>query len=323
MQIKKFRPLVSVISPAYNCESFIERCIESVLRQNYDNVEHIIINDFSNDKTKIILDSYKDKRIKIYNNETNLGPALSRNIGISAAKGDFIAWLDADDFMEKSRISLQVDFLRKNLSVDIVGTFVKTVGGSKLDQKILRYPKRNDYITTQMLFDNPIAMSSVLVRRDVVENQKILFNKELIQAEDYDYWVKLSTEFKFANLKRPLTNYQIHPNQISKLNKESGFCSVRKIQSSLLSQLGIELGNSEWVLHQIVGIDWGRGANKSNIEEIKQWLLKIKQANEISNIYDQSILRRIIDHRLKICEYYALKKILPVAISRVTMRIQN
>ena len=90
--------LVSIIVPVYNCEAYIRRCIESILRQTYRNVEVILINDGSTDQSENICREYQkqDKRIRLYNQE-NQGVSVSRNYGLSVAEGEFIQFVDGDD----------------------------------------------------------------------------------------------------------------------------------------------------------------------------------------------------------------------------------
>src|SRR5690625_3067146 len=101
-------PLVSVVIPAYNCEKWITKTIESVNKQSYKNIEIIIVNDGSTDKTKQILETFKDQQnLNVYHIE-NSGPAKARNLGVSKSSGKLIAFLDSDDLWHKTKIEKQV-----------------------------------------------------------------------------------------------------------------------------------------------------------------------------------------------------------------------
>ena len=117
------KPLVTVITPAYNAEKFIVEAIDSVLNQTYKEFEYIIIDDCSTDKTLKIAQTYakKDKRVRVYKNEKNLGIAGNRNKGVSLAKGKYIMWQDADDISISDRMENQVNILEKNKDMGIVG----------------------------------------------------------------------------------------------------------------------------------------------------------------------------------------------------------
>ena len=102
--MKIIQPKISVLMPVYNCEKFLKEAIDSILNQTFDNLEYIIINDGSTDNSLNIINSYKDKRIKIINNSKNIGISRSLNKGISHATGKFIARQDADDISELDRM---------------------------------------------------------------------------------------------------------------------------------------------------------------------------------------------------------------------------
>lgn len=97
-------PLVSVIIPTYNVEKYIEKAIQSVLDQTYPNIEIIVVDDGSTDHTVDVVRSFHDERIKLFINERNMGPSYSRNRGIKEAKGEWIAFLDGDDWWDKERL---------------------------------------------------------------------------------------------------------------------------------------------------------------------------------------------------------------------------
>ena len=108
--------LVSIITPVYNAEDFIEETIFSVQAQTYENWEMLLVDDCSSDSSaqKIKSIAKNDSRIKYIKLEQNSGAAITRNIGIDMAKGNYIAFLDSDDVWKKDKLQIQVDFLRDN-----------------------------------------------------------------------------------------------------------------------------------------------------------------------------------------------------------------
>ena len=114
------RFLVSIIIPVYNGEKFIDECLKKILKQTYENIEIIVINDGSTDETKNILKKYSlNKKIKIFNNE-NHGVSYGRNYGIEKATGDYIMFLDVDDELLDDAIEQLVDYVNKNNDIDII-----------------------------------------------------------------------------------------------------------------------------------------------------------------------------------------------------------
>lgn len=108
--------LISVIIPVYNNENYFERCIKSVIEQTYNNIEIIIINDYSIDNVESIILKYKelDKRIKYYKNTKNEGVGYTRNFGISKFTGKYIYFLDSDDYIENNCLEILYKNIKEN-----------------------------------------------------------------------------------------------------------------------------------------------------------------------------------------------------------------
>ena len=133
-------PQISVVMPAYNAEKYITEAIDSILFQTFKDFEFIIINDASTDSTKDIIESYKDPRIKLVNNEQNKGVAKSLNIGISVACGKYIARMDADDIALPERFQKQFDFMEQHPNIDVCGSWAKKTGNENeiINNPVLR-----------------------------------------------------------------------------------------------------------------------------------------------------------------------------------------
>lgn len=101
MNIMSENPLVSIITPVYNVERYLSKCIESILNQTYANFELLLINDGSEDSSGYVCDTYasKDVRIKVFH-QKNAGVSFARNVGLGAVKGDWVTFVDADDWIE-------------------------------------------------------------------------------------------------------------------------------------------------------------------------------------------------------------------------------
>lgn len=141
-------PLVTIIIPVYNTEKYLKKCLDTVVNQTYKNIEIIIINDASPDNSKEIIIQYtkKYKNIKLINNPVNLGVSISRNIGLDSANGDYIYFLDSDDFIRKDAIEKLVN-LATLYEVPLVEAKYKSVFTSqepKLNAKV-----KNRYINLE------------------------------------------------------------------------------------------------------------------------------------------------------------------------------
>ena len=136
-------PLVSVVMPAYNSEITILQSIQSVLAQSYDHWELLIIDDASKDRTAdMVKVQHTDQRIKLIRNTVNMGPAKSRNIGLDKARGDFVAFLDADDFWAKEKLQTQISFMqREDCTISFTTYWRVDETGSKMLYKKVAIPK--------------------------------------------------------------------------------------------------------------------------------------------------------------------------------------
>jgi len=194
-------PLVSAVIATYNGERYIERAVKSVLNQNYKNIELIIIDDGSNDKTESILNTLKNgnPKINIYKNNHNLGFAKSLNLGIEKARGLYIARLDDDDFWsDLKKIEKQVNFLQKHHDYVLVGGgMIKVAVSGKEIAKFL-FPEQDEEIRKSLLVDNNFVHSTVLFRKDIFKKVGG-YDQRLDFFADWGLWLKLGKEGKMYN----------------------------------------------------------------------------------------------------------------------------
>jgi teichuronic acid biosynthesis glycosyltransferase TuaG len=187
--------LVSIITPAYNCEKYVSETIESVQNQTYTNWEMIIVNDKSNDNTEKIINKYaeKDNRIRIINLIENSGAAVARNIAIENAKGRFIAFLDSDDRWKKNKLENQLEFMLQNkYGFTFTGyEYIKDENNNK--DKIFKVPHSLNY--NQGLKNTVIGCLTVIIDKDIVGD----FRMPLVRrGQDNLTWLNLLKEGHIA-----------------------------------------------------------------------------------------------------------------------------
>ena len=181
---------VSVIIPTYNCETTIERALQSAIQQTLRPKEIIIVDDASTDQSvSIVRSKAKDSAIPIhvYGNEFNVGPGVSRNRGWTAAKGDLVAFLDADDVWHPQKLEVQVPIMEARPTLNMT-CHDRTVGPepvwSTVDPSSVTWRELN---LRDFLIRNRCATPSVVLRRDIQER----FNDSLRYAEDYFLWLTI------------------------------------------------------------------------------------------------------------------------------------
>jgi len=207
--LKKQRPLVSVIMPAYNAEKFAEKAIQSILNQTLKNFELIIINDASSDKTLSIIKKFQknDSRIKIITNNKNLQIASSLNIGIKHARSNFIARMDIDDFSYPDRLLQQYNLLKSNEKVAVVGTDMIIVDRQDKEISKREYPTESHELKKLMFRYSPFGHPTVMMRKDIFHNVGG-YNETKVPCEDIDLWFKIGKDFEFASIGKALLRYR-------------------------------------------------------------------------------------------------------------------
>jgi len=207
-------PFVSVVMPAYNASKYIGQAIESVLNQTYVNFELIVIDDCSTDNTYDIIKKYSenDNRIEVVKNKINSGVTFTRNLGISLAKYDWIAFLDSDDIWVKDKLEKQIKLTQKIPEASLIFTGTSYINSEgKSYSYILKVPDKITY--KELLKQNVISCSSVLVRKKCIENIKI---PDGDIHEDFVAWLTILKKEKYAyGINEPLLIYRLSNNSKS------------------------------------------------------------------------------------------------------------
>ena len=204
--------LVSIIVPYFNDPANIQYCINSALKQSYDRIEIIIVDDENSISSKKILNKLKkkSKKIKIFNTKKNRGVAFARNLGIKKSKGKLIAFLDSDDFWEKHKIKLQVkEFKYKKIDVSYTNYVARNLNKNIVYK--VRTPKKMNY--NYLLRECPICCSSVVIKRNILKKYNF---SPLETKEDYELWLRLArNNYIFGGINSYLTAYRIRDNSLS------------------------------------------------------------------------------------------------------------
>jgi hypothetical protein len=211
-------PIVSVVMSVFNGQAFLSEAIESILSQTFRDFEFIVIDDGSTDRTAEILASYasRDERMRVLQQE-NKGRAESLNIGIGLAKGDYIARMDADDVAMPHRLKEQVDFMERHAEVGLLSGAFELIDTTGQVINTVRLPLEDSEIKSVMLRHNAMCHPAVLMRKEVVVASGG-YRKPLLDADDYDLWLRMSERSRLANLGKPVLQYRIHSDQVSVRN---------------------------------------------------------------------------------------------------------
>ncbi len=230
-------PETSVIITAYNYGKYVETCINSVLNQTYRDFEIIVVDDGSTDDTPEILKRYEKYDNILCHRQNNGGQANSKNRGASLAQGKYVAFLDADDKWDPTKLEKQIPlFLNSSVGVVYSGGKYMDPDGQDIvlptDTNPYRYPKRGK-VTEHLFIDNIVPFSSSVVRRACF-TEFGGFDESLKMGIDWDLWLRLSTAYEFDYVGEPLMIYRIgHPGQMSK-NSDVRIKCVDRIMAKFL-----------------------------------------------------------------------------------------
>ena len=205
-------PKVTVLLPTFNRQDLIVETIKSVFTQTYSDYEVLVVDDGSTDDTEHVLKPWKSKIS--YIKKTNGGPSSSRNVGISRITSDYVAFLDSDDQWEPNFLERVVSVLESRPALGLVTTSRLMVPEGVCQPRIPKAHVEGDLYP--LLFQrNFVTTSGTLVKRECF-NTVGLFNEDLIQAGDYDMWLRISKAYPIAFLKEPLCRYRCHISNISR-----------------------------------------------------------------------------------------------------------
>lgn len=247
------RPLVSILMPAYNAEKFISEAIGSIVNQDYSNWELLILDDASKDSTLLIIRTFQDERIRIFQHQENLGYLHSSNEIVEKVEGDFITFLDADDTCQPNRISSCLSAFESDSELDFLTTdhirtdeSGKTISENRMKIDYDRYASEPTYYPT-------ICCATIFLRKEL---QKKVggydpFFKE-IGGEDYHWLFRLSRTGKGKHLSELLYRYRQHSGQIHHINQNPLKYFAQDIDQEIRKELllGIDLLNDSESLRQ-------------------------------------------------------------------------
>ncbi len=229
----KLTPLVSVVVPVYNVEQYIEEALCSVLDQTYTHLEIIVVDDESPDQSVALIEQrFNDPRIRIVK-QKNRGLAGARNTGIRNANGEYVAFLDSDDFWQNDKIERHVQLMQDNPSCGVSFCSSLFVDEQSASLGRLQAPKKKDnYRANDIFCRNPIGNGSVpVIRKGTLEQIGFssadkshdgkpyiqYFDESLRQSEDVDCWTRIAllTGAQFKYIDAPLTNYRLNNEGLS------------------------------------------------------------------------------------------------------------
>lgn len=227
-------PLVSVVIPTYNHAHLLGRALQSVVDQTYANWEAIVIDNHSEDNTDDLVKSFSDPRITLLKIHNNGVIAASRNMGINVAKGEWVAFLDSDDWWKPEKLQVCMNSVCDG--VDLIHHDLKIISEKHeffRARKIKSWQAKKPVLIDLLTKGNSICNSSAVVRRDLLKKAGgINENPEMIACEDYNTWLRIAQVTDgFLYLKKILGYYFIHSHGVSQKDMSNPvICATREFK---------------------------------------------------------------------------------------------
>ncbi len=258
---------ISVITTVFNCEKYVSQSINSILDQTFGEIEYIIVNDGSTDRTPEIISELasRDSRIIAINNETNLGRVKSLNKALEVAHCKYIALQDADDVSLPKRLEQQYEFLENNPDHVLVGTNIVVMdeNGNFISKPVR--PENDREAKFSLLFRCTFANPSIMFRRNVIEDNNLKYEDDFIHAEDFRIISLISRYGKISNIQDVLVKYRKHPNNNSFVNYDIVRSGSAVIVKENLDRLGFNIEEPQ--INRIIDLMSSRGINHEFLYE--------------------------------------------------------
>jgi glycosyltransferase involved in cell wall biosynthesis len=269
-------PKVTVLMPVWNCEPWVAEAAGSILRQDLRDLELLVVDDGSTDRSVEILEGLRDPRVRIHRHASNQGIIATLNEGLELARGEYVARMDGDDVSLPGRLSRQAAYLDAHPHVAVLGGEVVNMG---TDTHTWRVPCDPAGVRARLLFSNPIAHAAVMLRPAALRAAGLRYDSAYPHAEDYALWVAVAERAgaAIANVPEKVLNFRMHPGSISHVKRDAQRATVRRIRAEQLRRLGLAPTEADLDLHDALAEAVSPGTAEF-LARADAWLLGLREA---------------------------------------------
>lgn len=283
----------------YNAERYLAEALSSILQQTYTNFEFIIVNDGSMDNSLSIIRSFQDNRIELIDNQGNKGLIYSLNTAFKKANGKYIVRMDADDISFPDRIETQIRFMEENPQIGVCSC--NYLQFSESESKMYRALTNHDEIFSFMLFNCSVVHPTLVIRKDIINKQQVVFDEKFKHAEDYELWSRLLFDCRFSSVDQVLLKYRLHAHQVSTVYKTDQHANANKIRENMLMKAGFSFTADELQVFCRLGNSL-LITNYKDLTLLETFLNKLIDQNNRLKIVSPSVFERVIKkHWLDAC----------------------
>lgn len=290
-------PRVSVVMPVFNGEAYLAAAIRSILSQTLRDLELIVIDGGSTDQTVAIATGSGDDRVRVVAHSGRCGLVDSLNEGLDAARGIFIARMDADDIAYPERLERQVAFMERNEDLVASGTFAAEFGRRR--NRLYSFPVAREDVQAMALFECPLAHPTVVLRKSMLALHQLRYSTEFKVCEDWELWCRVLSHGAIGMLPECLLLYRYHERSISRQAATRIADTAHVIDKNNMRRLGLE-SHPQLRWHRFLaaahkctelGYAWDGSA-------LGGWIEALLAAVDQARVFDARSVRRQVATRL-------------------------
>lgn len=288
---------VTVLMPTYNVAPYVKEAIASVLRQTYRDFELLVIDDCSTDGTVSVVRSIDDPRIRIVQNEKNLGLAENLNRGLSLITTEYVARMDGDDIAEPFWLEREVTILDSHPEIGICSGGFERFGTVK---SLVRFPERHEDCMANMLFECSVIVPTF--RMSLYRDHGLRYSIEAFPAEDYRFWAECLRVTRIYNIQETLFHYRMHPTQICTARHKEQQSKVAEVRRYMLEWLNPNFTEEERLYYtgQFMA---PQITSRQDYQERQAFCQKMIEKNRSVGHFDENSLRRRLNKHLTLTLY--------------------
>ncbi|MGF1531046.1 MAG: glycosyltransferase family 2 protein [Puniceicoccaceae bacterium] len=287
-------PTISILLPVRNGVPHLAEAIQSLVDQTYEDWELLIGNDASTDATEALVSTFVDERIHLKTFDRPMGVARVLNALEKDSRGELIARMDADDICLPQRLETQVDFLKENPALSLVGCWAEAFGAVDVDYRL---PASHEDIFATLLFQPSLIHPSVIWRRDRFREFGLCYQEDPPTAEDYALWWEAGKVIRMANVSKKLIRYRVNPAIKISAYLEQQVAGDLEVKSKILDELGLEVTSNDLTMLQRAG-KFPQEVFEFELVALARLLRRIRRANAKSGLMERRALERVLVRKL-------------------------
>lgn len=299
-------PAITILMPARNAGAYIAETVRSLRAQTFTDFELLVVDDDSSDDTVAYVRAAADgdERLHLITGVGRLGFSGALNLGLSRARGTYVARMDADDLAVPRRLEIQASYLNEHPDVGLCGGRVQTFG--LRTGRFHRMPLTREQTRCYALFDNPFAHPTVMVRRTLLEQHGLRYDPAFCPSDDYELWARALRLFPCVNLDEVLVHYRIHAQSLTQAEWGDMDALAARVAARELKTLGLPTDEATVSFHRQIG----RGrcvrlADEAQVLRAERWLMELLAANRRISLYPHGVLQATVaDIWYRVC-YHA------------------